>query len=619
MIKRHIVLLVLVLTTLLAFTGCREESDKAVLQTVDQLETRQPDAVWAATAPKAQEAYGEEGIKGRMEKIDHILGVSSIDYQDVRFNKQKSDKERRVYDAKAVLKTEYGEIERPLEMAFVPGKDGRWLADWTPALIVPGLKKDNDLLIKSAPTVRGKIFDRNGRVLAENKDGVRVYPYGVETAAVVGYVRALTGKEAATGAYPDVSVGTYVGRAGLEKVYQKRLGGKNGVRISFTDNDKDVLIKTNPTPGQDIHTTLDMQVQKAAFSEINGEYGAVVAMNPQNGQVLALVSSPTYDPALWLDGAMSSEDYAAAVANQEVPGDGLFAQKFTPGSTQKLFTSIVGLNDGVMTFDTYYNIYGSDWQPDHTWGGYRVHRVTPINGAIGLEQALISSDNIFFAMLGLNLGAEKLVSGLEGLGYQQNVPGDYPAQKSQIHSTGTLDPEHQTGIADTSYGQYQVQITPYQLCMTFGLLANGGNIMVPKLLLDQEKEVWLPQVTSQANIDFLNKALRKATAITHPTADRSYAEFTGKTGTAEVGPGGTVNLGWYAGYDQKNPDCTMVVMINHVENRGGSDYNTAVFGRIMDKLYINGQPYTPAAGTIEKKAEDKEQSASPKKKENERE
>lgn len=607
--KWRLLALIALLACLVAMTGCSDESQKAVMETVNQLEKNHPDVVWKVASPESKKTYGEEGIRGRMQEVHNVLGVKAVDFKDIKLNKDKSTEKKRVYKAVMAMQTDYGPIERPLTMTFVPDakKEGRWLIDWTPDLILPGLTAKNELHIESKPAKRGTIYDRNGNVLAKDENGARVYPYGAVTGAAIGYVRAATEAEVASSQDNGIKVpvGTAVGRAGLERVYNKILSGKNGVTISLSDKPDDIIVSSKPKHGKDIHTTLDMRVQQAAYDKADGNYGAVVAMNPQNGQVLSLVSVPSYDPSNWLDQNMSVEDYEAAVAGGLTPDDGVYTIKFTPGSTQKLFTSIVGLNDGVMTFDTYYNIYGEDWQPDSSWGGYHVHRVTPINGAVGLEQALISSDNIFFAMLGLNLGAKKLVSGLEGLGYAKEVPGDLPVEKSQIHSTGTLDPEHQTGIADTAYGQYQVQITPYQLCMSYGLLANGGNIMEPKLLLEEKPKVWIPKVTSQENIDFLNKALRQATSITHPSADRDYAAFTGKTGTAEVGPDGSINLGWYAAYDQNNPNCTMVVMINGVENRGGSDYNTMLFGLIMDDLYANGQKYDPGEGVgVEKQKDD---------------
>lgn len=608
--KWRLLTFVALLVCAVVLTGCSDENQKAVMETVNQLEKNKPEVVWKYASDESKNAYGEEGIKGRMVDIHNVLGVKSVDFKDIKLNKDKSSDRKRVYKAVMALETDYGTIERPLTMTFVPDtkKEGRWLVDWQPSLILPGLNKDNGLKIESESAKRGTIYDRNGNVLAKDENGARIYPYGVVTGSAVGYVRAATEAEVAASqsADFDVPVGTAVGRAGLERIYNKKLSGKNGITISLSDKPDDIIISSKPKKGKDIYTTLDMRVQQAAYNKADGNYGAVVAMNPQNGQVLSLVSVPSYDPAAWLDQNMSEEDYQMAVEDELVPDDGVYTIKFTPGSTQKLFTAIVGLNEGVMTFDTYYNIYGEDWQPDNSWGGYHVHRVTPINGAIGLEQALISSDNIFFAMLGLNLGAEKLVKGLESLGFAQDVPGALAVEKSQVHSTGTIDPDHQTGIADTSFGQYQVQITPYQLCMAYGLLSNGGNIMEPKLLLEDKPKAWIPNVTSQENIDFLNKSLRQVTSITHPSANRDYAAFTGKTGTAEVGPDGSINLGWFAGYDQDNPNCTMVVMINGVENRGGSDYNTMLYGLIMDELYANGQKYDPGEGIgVEKEQDDK--------------
>lgn len=608
--KRLSLIISAMLLGVFLLTGCMDKSNKAILETVNQLEKNDPEVVWQLCSKDSQSTFGEAGIKARMQRIDNLLGVKSVNYKNLKLLKEESNNHKRVYNGKVDIDTKYGMITRDLKLTFVadPDKEGQWLIDWKPEVILPGLTKDNGLKVESKPARRGTIFDRHGQVLAKNNDGgQRIYPNGVVTGSMLGFVRAATSEEVAAGTFENITVGTLVGRAGLEKVYQNQLSGQNGLKVTFTDKPDDVVINSQPKNGQDIYTTIDLNVQRAAYNQVAGEFGAVVGMNPQNGQVLCLVSTPSYDPINWMDGAMSAVDYHQAVESGQVPNDGIYTQIFTPGSTEKLFTTLVGLDAGTLTWDTRYNIYGSDWQPDTSWGGYHVHRVTPINGPIGLRQALISSDNIFFARVGLDLGAEKLVSGLEKLGYQKDVPGDLKIQKSQITGTGKIDPYHQTGIADTSYGQYQIQISPYQLCMTYGLLGNGGKIMKPQLLLTEAPKVWIDHCISEANLPPLKEALRQATAITHPTAERSYAAFTGKTGTAEVGPGGKINLGWYAGYDQNNPTCTMVVMINHVENRGGSDFNTLIFGRIMDQLYQSG-PYHPGIGILkEREAEKKKQ------------
>ena len=591
-----IVLAVLFCAATAFLVNMYQKDDMAIKNVVKQLEQNDPAITYQLADAESQKNFQEEDIRKKMEEVNRLLKIKKIHYTDLKYEKASSENNKRLYKAVMVLEGEYGTLKRPLEMTFtkVDHHDHEWKVSWQPSLVLPGLSKDNTLKTDTKPSTRGRIYARGGEVLAEDKDGVRSYPYGTALASAVGFARGVTLSEIdQVDAYKDIPFGTVVGRAGLEAAFDDILRGKNGITITLSDKPEDILVQTEPTQGKDIHTTLDLKVQQASFQEISGHFGTVVAMNPQNGQVLAMADGQSYDPNAWVDQAMDENTYQEKVKQNLAPLHAEYSSIFTPGSTQKLFTSLIGLKNGIINSGTYYQIYGEDWQPDTSWGGYKVHRVTPINGPINLTQALISSDNIFFSMVGLNIGAENLVQGLHALGYAQDVPSKVPIVKSQITQKGTIDPEHQTAVADTSYGQYQLLISPMQICMTYGLLANGGNIMEPHFLLDETPKAWISQVTTPENIALLNDALRKATYITHPTAERTYAAFTGKTGTAEVGADGSINLGWYAGYDQNNPNCTMVVMVNGVQNAGGSDYNTAMFGRIMDVLYRDGA-YKPA-------------------------
>lgn len=184
---------------------------------------------------------------------------------------------------------------------------------------------------------------------------------------------------------------------------------------------------------------------------------------------------------------------------------------------------------------------------------------------------------------------------MKSLGYGEKVPGAYPVQTSQITADGVIADGHETGLADSAYGQYQVQISPLQQTLIYASLQNGGKIMKPCYLMDEKPEVWIDGVATQEHIDFINDALRDAVLVQHPLADVEGAKISAKTGTAEVGSDGSTNLGWMCGSDLANPNWTMCVMVNYVEDRGGSDVNAAYIGKIVSELYAqNGGPYVPS-------------------------
>ena len=130
--------------------------------------------------------------------------------------------------------------------------------------------------------------------------------------------------------------------------------------------------------------------------------------------------------------------------------------------------------------------------------------------------------------------------------------------------------------------------------MFYSARLNWGFVLIPQTSLGAEKKVWKGKVTSQDNINYINLALAQAVNVVHPNARRSFARSAGKTGTAEVGADGSVNLGWFCGFDLNNPYLCTCIMINYVENRGGSDVNTGKFGNMLDELYVNGQKYVPS-------------------------
>lgn len=584
--------LALLLMTLVAFTGCSGEEQKAVLQQVDVLESADGATIARAVAPVSKETYGEETIVKRTDDIYAMLKITGLDYKNLRFDRDASNPHKRVYQGTMAFESDYGSYETPQTLTFIrDAQTQQWLLEWSPASVFPGLTTENDMVVETIPAKRGTIFDRNGLVMAQDNDGKRTYPYGQTAASLIGFVRSATMEEIGSEQVPRVAPGTPVGREGLEAAYNEKLQASYGVRIALSDNDT-VLFESPAQDGSDIHTTIDMTVQEAAYNTINGEWGSAVAIHPTTGQVLALVSVPDYNPVNWMDDAMSSEDFQATRNAGSAPNGGIYTQKYTPGSTQKLFTTLIGFKTGILTPQSTYEIYGSRWQPDNSWGGYTVHRVIPYNGVVDLENALVLSDNIFFARAGMAIGADAFNEGMKNLGVGEEVPCPLPIQKSQISESNDL--HRDVALADSAYGQYQVQITPMQMAMTYTLLQNNGTIMKPRLLTEEAAEPWITETATAEQLSFLNRAFRDVVVVSHPTANRSYAAFSGKTGTAEVGPGGKTNLGWFAGYDQNNPNITLCVMINHVEKRGGSDVPCMYFGRIMDALYADGV-YAPDA------------------------
>lgn len=606
-------ILAIVLGFCITLSGCLFDKpiDDGIDTVTEALSGRNIEAIYPLLSSDSQSIYSKEALTSELANLDSRLKTIDAKLSKVDFDKENSDDMTRLYHAMFTLNTAYGEVEGPVDIKLtkVVGKTQNvngeqkdiWKFDWNRSYVFPGLKDGDELGFTVVPANRGMLLDRDGKVLAKDvAPGKRVYPLGNLTSDAVGFVRMATENDVAEykAEHPNLEtklqVGMNLGRLGLEKAYQERLCGENGLKVYLKAQPENILLKGEPKNGEDIKTTLDLKVQQALFNQVSGEYGAGTAMNPQNGEVLALVCSPSLNVDIWSDAAMSAEQWNNLKAQSQTPYEGLFSQTFLPGSTQKLLTSIIGLNHGVITTadNSGYNISGSRWQPDSSWGGYTVHRVTPIDGFITLKTALIHSDNIFFSKVALDVGMETYIQALQNLGIGQEVPSDLKIYKSRISNSGTL-----TGpiaLVDTAYGQAQNLIAPLQMNMYYSALLNGGDVLIPQTSLGAEKKVWKGKVTSQDNINYINLALEQAVNVVHPNARRSFARSAGKTGTAEVGADGSVNLGWFCGFDLNNPYLCTCIMINYVENRGGSDVNTGKFGNMLDELYVNGQKYVPS-------------------------
>lgn len=173
-------------------------------------------------------------------------------------------------------------------------------------------------------------------------------------------------------------------------------------------------------------------------------------IQPKTGDVLALVSTPAFDPNDFISG-MSSSTYTKLEKDPGKPLINRFALTYAPGSTIKPVTAAIALDTGTTTAAATKTITGTSWQKSADWGSYKVTRVHANNSPENMEKALVLSDNIFFAQTALDIGADKFAKGLKGFGFGEDIPFAYPLKASQISSTGKFSSDIQ--LADTGYGK----------------------------------------------------------------------------------------------------------------------------------------------------------------------
>ncbi|MCD8873907.1 PBP2a family beta-lactam-resistant peptidoglycan transpeptidase MecA1 [Mammaliicoccus sciuri] len=420
----------------------------------------------------------------------------------------------------------------------------------------------------------------------------RQYPLEEATTHLLGYVGPINSEELKQKAFKGYKKDAIVGKKGIEKLYDKELQNKDGYRVTIIDDNNkviDTLIKKKKKDGKDIKLTIDARVQKSIYNNMKDDYGSGTAIHPQTGELLALVSTPSYDIYPFMNG-MSDEDYKKLTEDDKEPLLNKFQITTSPGSTQKILTAMIGLNNKTLDDKTSYKINGKGWQKDKSWGDYNVTRYEVVNGDIDLKQAIESSDNIFFARVALELGSKKFEEGMKRLGVGEDIPSDYPFYNAQI-SNKNLDNE--ILLADSGYGQGEILINPVQILSIYSALENKGNVNAPHVLKDTKNKVWKKNIISQENIKLLTDGMQQVVNKTHrEDIYRSYANLVGKSGTAELkmkqGETGQ-QIGWFISYDKDNPNMMMAINVKDVQDKGMASYNAKISGKVYDDLYDNGK------------------------------
>ncbi|MBS4196937.1 penicillin-binding transpeptidase domain-containing protein [Lederbergia citri] len=429
------------------------------------------------------------------------------------------------------------------------------------------VKPDSFVPIKTIPKDNMELREKVGQVPGVIGMDVeaRVYPLGARAAHLTGNIAPVTADDLEENKGKGYSPSDMIGRRGLENVFEDRLRGEPGVKIVIQkeDGSEAVLAEKEVKDGEDVQLTIDSALQVTIFDQLAGKPGTATAINPETGETLALVSSPSYDPNMLALGA-TNDEWKALEENPAKPMLNRFNSTFAPGSVLKPITAAIGLKEGTLDWKTALPIKDLSWQKDASWGKYKVTRVSDPGVPIDLEKALIYSDNIYFAQTTLQMGQDKFIAGLKNFGFDEDMSFAYPMHTSSI---GTIDSE--IALADSSYGQGQIEMNVLHLASAFTIFTNNGNMIKPILLTDEKQgEVWKENLLSQEEVDHLGAALRKVVEDPHGTARGARINgypLAGKTGTAEFakeeqGKKGKENS-WFVAYNPDHPDTLIALML----------------------------------------------------------
>ena len=414
-------------------------------------------------------------------------------------------------------------------------------------------------------------------------ESARVYTLGKEASQLIGYVQAISAEELEENKGKGYNSNSIIGKAGIEKVYEETLRGKDGKEIYIEDeNGKKVktIAKQEVENGKDVKLTIDANKQKQIYESLEENKGAYVAMDSKTGEIIALVSTPSYDSNDFALG-MSTEEWKNLNEDEKNPLLNRFTKAWSPGSTFKPVTGAIGITEGIINPEEDFGRSGLSWQKDSSWGSYMVTTLTPYNEPANMQNALIRSDNIYFAKVALKIGYNKFMSELNKLGFNEDINFEIGTTKSTYDTDGEITDEVQ--LADSGYGQGQILVNPIHMASIYSAFVNNGNMIKPTIIYEEDKKVeYLKEnAISQEAANTIKEDLIQVVESQNGTAHDAKIEgvkIGAKTGTAELKASkdekGEV-LGWFNAFtaDESSENQLVVVsMIEDANSVGGSHY-----------------------------------------------
>ena len=440
-----------------------------------------------------------------------------------------------------------------------------------------------DLSTKEISLIEENLYDLPGVFVQEGIK--RVYPFGKKTAHLLGYLGEISQSQLEKLKDKGYEMGDYIGQDGIEKEYDEYLRGIPGgiqVEVDALGHQRRVWGKKEGIPGNDIFLTIDATIQEIAYDELGDRKGCVAVMDPRNGEILALVSNPSFDPGnivFYLDEKRHPEK---PFFNRVIKG------QYPPGSIFKIITEIAALETGtIKEFDRIEctGVMEVKERIFHCWKEEG-------HGWVDINLALPFSCNIFFGTIGMKVGVSKLIEYAKKFELGKPTGIDLPGEAS-----GYIPEPSEADPLNLSIGQGPITTTPIQLLSLISTVANGGNIWQPfilKKIISKKGEILKelqPNLKKTVYIDqealeILRKGLKNVVEFgTGVRAKVEGLEIAGKTGTAqraatelELPTHGAFVC--YAPFDK--PKIAVIVFIDY----GSSPQAAEIAGRILKRIFI---------------------------------
>ncbi len=406
---------------------------------------------------------------------------------------------------------------------------------------------------------------------------IRYYPQGSMMAHMIGYATVATKEDLDTMDGDIYGVDSYIGRSGLEAASEDVLAGRRGIElvirtpqerdeqgVPVTYSRKSVVKRVDAVDGEDLCLTIDFVLQKRAEEQLaileDHQAGSVVVLDPTTGAVLAIASNPTFDLNIFADRNVK-ELYETLLEDPKTPlynrsTRGLYA----PGSTVKPLVAAMALDSGLFSVNTEFKgtIYKRQWLPTvEGWVYPAITRVSNYEPPYNMANAIIHSDNIYFAQIALTTGWERMVNLYTALGFDVAVGFDTNIARPSIYNDSSWS--NLRLLADMGYGQGELLITPLQMAGTFEIFVNDGKIMQPYIVAEHratvdgryvttqkfEPATWREGILSSESVSAMNDILVQT--MQRSSISRIEGILTaGKTGTAQVDA--NTEIAWLIAY-----------------------------------------------------------------------
>jgi len=459
---------------------------------------------------------------------------------------------------------------------------------------------------------RGISFDVLSRIL-ENRDALDGITYEVDqkrqymskarATHVLGYVREITGRQLSQRGGQNYRPGDLIGQSGIEEVYEDVVRGNLGRQVSTVDKRGQVIDSfldgsedESPISGMDLYLTIDTELQEFAESLFVNKRGAIVALDPTNGEILVMHSAPDYDLNVF-SRPMSDEDVDYLFDNPANPMFNRAVQMVqAPGSTFKPLIALIALQTGGITEHTKVTCRGY-----HPRGGPGVFRCLDVHGSISVEEAITKSCNTFFFDMMRHVDVQSLSTYAHQFGLGEFPPIDLPSL-----SSGTIPdsayynrryPRWNLGQSmSLGVGQGEIQVSPLQLARYFSVIGNGGTLVSPHLVriarnpatgerLELEKREGTKVNIDPRYFELVKKGLVRVIKETSYWLQIPGVESAGKTGTAQNSRGEDDSVFvMFAPAD--NPRIAIATL---VENAGYGSTTAGPIASLVAELYLNGE------------------------------